>query len=84
MLVSKTFYRYIKEMVDRKLDTSVLYDIVFSYISDGQIDKIGRGKYVEDDKYYSLLTNTLFAIRYFDDEIGKTHRDRIIDIIKEL
>ena len=71
-------------MCDRNLESLELYDIIFYYISDGQIDKICRGKYMEDNKYFSLLTNTLFAIRYFEDEIGKQFRDIIIEIIKEL
>ena len=71
-------------MRDRNLGTVELYDIIFFYISDGQIDKNCRGIYMEDDKYYSLLTNTLLAIRYFDDELSKNHKHIIIDIIKEL
>lgn len=84
MLVTKVFYDDIKKMCDRNLESLELYDIIFYYISDGQTDKICRGKYMEDDKYFSLLTNTLFAIRYFEDEIGKQFRDIIIEIIKEL
>lgn len=84
MLVFKGFYDDIKKMRDCNLDTLELYDIIFYYISDGQTDKICRGKYIEDDKYFSLLSNTLFAIRYFDDEIGKKYRDIILEILKEL
>lgn len=84
MLVSKIFCDGIKKMRDRNLGTVELYDIIFFYISDGQIDKNCRGIYMEDDKYYSLLTNTLLAIRYFDDELSKNHKHIIIEIIKEL
>lgn len=83
MLVSKDFYDDIKKMRDRNLGTLELYDIIFFYIADGQTDKICRGKYIEDDKYFSLLSNTLFAIRHFDDEIGKKYIDTIIEIIRE-
>ena len=84
MLVSKIFCDGIKKMRDRNLGTVELYDIIFFYISDGYTDKHCRCKYMEDDKYFSLLSNTLFAIRYFDDEIGKKYRDTILEIIKEL
>lgn len=84
MIVSKVFYDDIKKMRDRNLGTVELYDIIYSYIADGYTDKYCRCKYMEDDKYFSLLSNTLFAIRYFDDEIGKKHRDIILEIIKEL
>lgn len=84
MLVFKDFYDDIKKMCDRNLDTLELYDIIFSFIADSYTDKHCRCKYMEDDKYFSLLSNTLFAIRYFDDEIGKKYRDIIIEIIKEL
>lgn len=84
MIVSKIFCDEIKKMRDRNLGTLELYDIIFSYISDGQTDKNCRGIYMEDDKYYSLLTNTLFAIRYFEGEIGKNYKDIIIEIIKEI
>lgn len=84
MLVTKVFYDDIKKMCDRNLESLELYDIIFYYISDGQTDKICRGKYMEDDKYFSLLTNVLFAIRYFDDKIGKKYRDIITEILKEL
>jgi hypothetical protein len=84
MLVFKDFYDDIKKMRDCNLGTLELYAIISSYIADGQIDKIRRGKYIEDDKYFSLLSNTLFAIRYFDDEIGKIYRDIILEILKEL
>ena len=84
MLVLKDFYDDIKKIRDCNLGILELYDIIFFYIAEGYTDKQCRCKYMEDDKYYSLLTNTLFAIRYFDDEIGKIHRDTIIEIIKEL
>lgn len=84
MLVTKDFYDDIKKMRDRNLGTLELYDIIFAYIADGYTDKHCRCKYMEDDKYFSLLLNTLFAIRYFDDEIGKKYRDIILEIIKEL
>lgn len=84
MLVFKDFYDDIKKMRDRNLGTLELYDIIFSYIADGFTDKQSRCKYIEDDKYFSLLSNTLFAIRFFDDEIGKKYRDIILEILKEL
>lgn len=84
MLVIKDFYDDIKKIRDHNLGTSELYDIIFSYIADGYTDKHCRCKYMEDDKYFRLLSNTLFAIRYFDDEIGKKYRDIILEIIKEL
>lgn len=84
MLVTKDFYDDIKKMGDCNLGTLELYDIIFFYIADGYTDKHCRCKYMEDDKYFSLLSNTLFAIRYFDDEIGKKYRDIILEIIKEL
>lgn len=84
MLVSKDFYGAIKKMDGRNLGTLDLYDIIFSYISDGQTDKNYRRIYMEVDKYFSLLTNTLFALRYFDDESGKNYRHIILEIIKEL
>lgn len=84
MLVSKDFYVDIKKMRDRNLGSLELCDIIFFYISDGQTDKIHRWIYMEDDNYFSLLSNTLFALRYFDDETGKKYKDTIIEIIKEL
>lgn len=84
MLVFKDFYDDIKKMGDRNLGTLELYDIIFSYIADGSTDIQSICKYIEDDKYFSLLSNTLFAIRFFDDEIGKKYRDIILEILKEL
>lgn len=79
MLISKVFYNYLKDI--SKVNTVTLFDIIHFFFESGRVNK---GVYIPENIYYDLLTNTLFAIRYFDDESGKKYRDILIEIIKEL
>lgn len=81
MLISKTFYNFLKDTT--KLNLTVLFDIIYYFIADAQKNNL-MAVYIPEDTYTALLSNTLFAIRYFDDEIGKKYRDIILEILKEL